>query len=455
MKKIIRSNKWLFSLSAVALVLFGTLALTAARSRGTYSAHEWGTFTSVQGTDGVLLDWRPLQSSRLPGFVYNWAQPGLNRRSAAPMALTKAAITTLQRMETPVIYFYSDEEQSVDVSVQFPQGTITEWYPQAAQIGPSVTAVPPAVAKLDEYAHKVGARRGFTFASLFGDKNVKDSKVRWANVRLLPARSHEDVVASLPADRSGSHYFAARETDADFVRIGSLVATNPSPEQEKFLFYRGVGNFATPLKVTMKNPEEVVLANTGKEPLQHLFLLGLENQSGGFVEVDQLAAGEQRTVRVSLHDSALGQLVPKLSAAVAKSLVQEGLFEKEATAMVNTWKDSWFAEDGLRVLYTLPRQWTDRVLPLTLDPAPRNLVRVMVGRAEVLTSAVQQNLSDALTRAETGDTAARAEAVAQLRKLGRFSEPALKLAMKQLKPDRTQVAWTLFQEASRPATKPL
>ncbi|HXU77486.1 MAG TPA: hypothetical protein VN794_13015, partial [Methylomirabilota bacterium] len=185
------------------------------------------------------------------------------------------------------------------------------------------------------------------------------------------------------------------------------------------------------------------------------FILGLENQSGGFVEVDQLAAGEQRTVRVSLHDSALGQLVPKLSAAVAKSLVQEGLFEKEATAMVNTWKDSWFAEDGLRVLYTLPRQWTDRVLPLTLDPAPRNLVRVMVGRAEVLTSAVQQNLSDALTRAETGDTAARAEAVAQLRKLGRFSEPALKLAMKQLKPDRTQVAWTLFQEASRPATKPL
>ena len=57
--------------------------------------------------------------------------------------------------------------------------------------------------------------------------------------------------------------------------------------------------------------------------------------------------------------------------------------------MVNTWKDSWFAEDGVRVLYVLPRAWTDRTLPLKLDPAPRELVRVMVGRAEVLAPALE------------------------------------------------------------------
>ena len=33
-------------------------------------------------------------------------------------------------METPVIYFYSDREQTVNVRVRFPHGLITEWYPQ-------------------------------------------------------------------------------------------------------------------------------------------------------------------------------------------------------------------------------------------------------------------------------------------------------------------------------------
>src|SRR3989441_8742260 len=87
-----------------------------------FVAHEWGTFTSVQGGDGVLLDWRPLESSRLPKFVYDWQNPGLNRRAAGNLAFGKIGMLTLQRMETPVIYFYAEEKQAVDVAVKFPQG---------------------------------------------------------------------------------------------------------------------------------------------------------------------------------------------------------------------------------------------------------------------------------------------------------------------------------------------
>ena len=33
--------------------------------------HEWGTFTSIAGKNGVAIDWRPLNgASDLPGFVY-------------------------------------------------------------------------------------------------------------------------------------------------------------------------------------------------------------------------------------------------------------------------------------------------------------------------------------------------------------------------------------------------
>ena len=53
--------------------------------------------------------------------------------------------------------------------------------------------------------------------------------------------------------------------------------------------------------------------------------------------------------------------------------------------MVNTWKRSYFRAAGTRVLYVLPREWTDRLLPLHLNPRPRELVRTLVGRVELQT----------------------------------------------------------------------
>src|SRR5438128_11216995 len=108
----------LFSMGLLAAVAGASGLLIAARPAPSYVAHEWGTFTSVQGGDGVLLDWRPLETSRLPKFVYDWKDPGLNRRSAGGGAtFTKTVLMTLQRMETAVIYFYADDKQGVDVTV--------------------------------------------------------------------------------------------------------------------------------------------------------------------------------------------------------------------------------------------------------------------------------------------------------------------------------------------------
>src|SRR5258708_38628683 len=98
--------KWL--LTAVSLTTAGVAVtlLTAGKRPAGYVAHEWGTFTSVQGADGALLNWRPLESSRLPKFVYNWRNPGLGRQPIGELIPGKSALVTLQRMETPVIYFY-------------------------------------------------------------------------------------------------------------------------------------------------------------------------------------------------------------------------------------------------------------------------------------------------------------------------------------------------------------
>jgi hypothetical protein len=446
-------SKWNWSIaSAAAVILLAALSI-GARQNNIYTAHEWGTFTSVQGGDGVLLDWRPLETSRLPGFVYDWKKPGLNRQGTSMLALGKGGLVTLQRMETPVIYFYANNEQIVDVSVHFPQGLITEWYPQAEQIGPSTVPIPAVIATADDYAHRAGANPAFTFGSLWRNGAVKESRARWAKVHILPQTQNASLSTLVPTDRSGTHYFAARATDANYLQIASLVATNPFPEQEKFIFYRGVGNFSTPLKASMDLGGAVTIANQGGEPLSHLFILASEKKAGGFIEVEHLSPGEQRTVDMKLkREPLMGvNLSHKLAGAIAKAAVKEGLFPREAAAMVDTWKDSWFEEDGFRVLYVLPREWTDRTLPLKLDPAPRSLVRVMVGRAEILAPVQEKRLADAILKASQGDQQARQEVLVELKRLGRFAEPALRLAMKDAKPPVTQTGWTLFQAAATTA----
>src|SRR6266496_740837 len=132
-----------------------------------YLAHEWGTFTSVQGADGVLLPWNPLETTPLPKFVYDWNKPGLDRR---PASAPKSVFVTLQRMETPVIYFYSNHERTVDVTVRFPQGLITEWYPQAHDIGPSAFPPNKLATALDGFAQQAGLSPRITLASMFGRK---------------------------------------------------------------------------------------------------------------------------------------------------------------------------------------------------------------------------------------------------------------------------------------------
>ena len=83
--------------------------------------HEWGTFTSVAAEDGAAVEWVPPQGPRdLPCFVDR------------VLFNIKGWLPATVRMETPVVYFYSTEEKTVDVRVRFRKGIVTEWYPRAA-----------------------------------------------------------------------------------------------------------------------------------------------------------------------------------------------------------------------------------------------------------------------------------------------------------------------------------
>src|SRR5207244_604679 len=105
--------------------------------------------------------------------------------------------------------------------------------------------------------------------------------------------------------------------------------------------------------------------------------------------------------------ASLNDLRAQIMQRMEESLVASGLYAAEAKAMVQTWQDSWFGEEGLRVLYILPRNWTDQILPLNVSPTPSELVRVMVGRAEMIPPSLEWQLLKQMVKFSESDEAAR------------------------------------------------
>lgn len=398
-----------------------------------YIAHEWGTFTSIQGTDGIPILWQSLNSGDLPLFVYNRtrAQDAALLGVSSVLGGGKGTMSAIQRMETPVIYFYSLKPQKVDVRVDFPSGSITEWYPQISKLGPAP---------------------GTNITAFIDPQQRAKSFIEWSQVQVTPGSQQ-----ALRKEEAASHYYAARETDAANLTVyppaaAPLSANIPEPQNEKFLFYRGLGNFASPLKARAVTDNSVFVENVLDTPLQHVFVIDQRQGKYAFSYHATLGKKQSMTIPTSIRSSQIpiAESREGLLQAMRKSLVSAGLFEKEAAAMVKTWEDSWFDEPGLRVLYVLPGNWTDSTLPLKITPAPSQSARVFVGRAELLAPAMEKNLQN-LTHLYSTATEDQQQALAlEVKKfrLGRFTQAAFsRITQDNSDPKFINAAWSLYQNS--------
>jgi hypothetical protein len=234
----------------------------------------------------------------------------------------------------------------------------------------------------------------------------------------------------------------ARETDSALVQVqtrqreplpGGGAQIKRQYQCEKFLFYRGLGTFTLPLEIRSNDgPTKAGLVlrlrNTHDQPLRGLFAVSVEKDHIQFAALPDLPGkGTQELTAGSIFTESLplSEGVPQVKSAVATALVAAGLYPKEAQAMVNTWEKSYFRTEGLRMLYVLPRDTVDGVIPIQVRPTPDDLVRVMVGRVEVLTPATERRLEEAVTSLGAKDPARRKAAQAELTRLGRLQEPIL------------------------------
>lgn len=347
-----------------------------------FIVHEWGTFTTFSGSDGIHLEYRPLDTNHqdLPSFVVDRLI-----QSGQPF-MAKARIRAKVRMETPVTYFYTDRQRKVRVSVDFPEGLLTEFYPPVRKMAPT-----------------------FDRKAALGDgEMIGNSTLDWGEVDLIPLSTFrpdvgDDQLADflqqrtlstiLPQGDRYSHYVYARETDSALVHVNLPAPTKPNTGPrgsfiEKFLFYRGVGKFQLPVHVRFNELQQAVIANDGKRPLRSMILLDIKGDVTRMAVLPALAAESTAVLPEPqvVQNQQVGQ-------RVIQALVEEGLYEKEAVAMVRTWQDSWITEQGTRLLYMVPEEDTERLLPLHIEPAPAKSVRVLVGRLEIMDPAQEREVT--------------------------------------------------------------
>ena len=154
----------------------------------------------------------------------------------------------------------------------------------------------------------------------------------------------------------------------------------------------------------------------------------MEGGRGGYTYRPALRPGETVSGVIPSMDRALplAEFSKKIGDDLAARLATSGLFAKEARAMVNTWQTSYFQTEGIRVLFVLPQSWTDAFIPMNIEPQPRKIVRVMVGRLEMLSADRQRRAEAAIARLGSGDSSESRRAYQFLREQGRYVEPIIR-----------------------------
>lgn len=368
------ARRWLPRLLAFGLLglsLAGWLIADEQRTALDLTVHEWGTFTAIAGKDGRALEWLPLGQPRfpastdLPNFVEHISDVNF-----------KLGLRGTIRMETPVLYFYSPRDVAVSARVAFAKGLITEWYPRADRVEPGGVVPNTSLSQLSA-----------------------DGSITWNHVAVSP-----NLASEFPSEVQSNRYYAARETASSPLRV----QTSAGEQQEKFLFYRGVSASPLPLSARLTSDGKLVVKSLSGDEIPQAILFERRGERVGYRLMGAL------TDETTVDPPVLTGSVDSLYGDLEEILVGQGLYRDEAHAMVETWKDSWF-EEGSRLIYIVPRGFIGNVLPLTIDPAPGQIVRVFVGRLEIVTPATASAVKGAVARNDEET----------LKKYERFLEPIL------------------------------
>ena len=364
------------SLLACGLTIF----IQGTPAQAPLIVHEWGTITTRHAPNGTpqgRLN-RINASEVLPAFVHRYEPPATEKdpkSSLGKTTLTPGRPDVTMRLETPVIYFYSPTGSArtppFDVSVHLRGGIVNEFYPHGEPT--AAVDVERVNAKM-----KAGLVQSWDGAVL---NNYVIGGLRWSGLTL------RDTVP-LPAT-SSPVWLAPR-------RVGSTGVLTASGQGERYLFYRGVAHLDALVQterlageVRLRAPQRLHWLRAPSMTISHLWVADIRDGGrGAFRELQQLVVSKEGVSRELARVPLFAANEPTVAAmtdlkrSMKAALVEAGLFDDEAAAMLETWRESYFATQGLRAFYIVPREWTEYFLPLEISVRHR-LTRVLVGRIDL------------------------------------------------------------------------
>src|SRR5262245_4700381 len=248
-----RARRLVVALGSIALLSAGGVALAKGGNSAPPPAaplvvHEWGTFTSVQGTKGLVLEGLHPEEEPLPAFVYSRAKVrDCPLRAYGWKGLETQPTHVTQKMETPVIYFHGGVGTRRRVRVDFVKGLITQWYPVSDLLGPP---------------------EGKSEDGPLDVAKVERSFLEW-EVELLEAGAPPP--SQVPTVAKDDPWSFARDVDAAWVKTTPRKGPERQGpvEAERYLFYRGLGTFDLPFRAEMDEQGAVTFHNASRETVAH------------------------------------------------------------------------------------------------------------------------------------------------------------------------------------------
>ena len=339
--------------------------------------HEWGTFSSTVDKKGKQFSSQRFEGrTSLPDQVYtlgkasfNWKntiysgydEGNENKESGAYRHIHLLGDTI--RMETPVLYFYSEKEMDIAVDVKFPNGSIGEWYPNRKN-GEKIS---------EDYLETGDIHKKVKSKKILDLKNYTGF-VSWKAKILEPKKK-----SNFSINTNSTEWTAPRETESNQIQIGN--------EIEKYIFYRGIANFENPISVKLESTKKekfLNLKNLLNEKIPFVFVFNHDYKTKKKLIYWSGSLDENQNYKLNLFEKSTTEFSETHIIEFKKALEKAGLYPKEAEAMMKTWKESYFEKQfGLTVFYLVPENKLNQLLPIQFSVKPDEFKRAFIGRIKI------------------------------------------------------------------------
>jgi len=330
--------------------------------------HEWGVFTVFNDVKYANLN-RKAEWSSLPECFYRqFPRPRLRWQSSG--------------WDKPIVYFYAKPDLlHLSVKVTFTEGVPVAWWPCAAD--PVDYGWPGGEARVVAQGQR-GA--GLPFRSLTWEPWVGDRPPAGPAGPFMHTGELTKAVTEFPlpancwvrqARLATASLLTVDGTDTDPKAVHdywrkTMGGTLLRPEAERFLYYDGLVPTPDYLRCEKIDAGPITLRNRASFDLTQLFVVDRRaKDTVGFASIDSREPFKAGTIRkIEPRPVAAKDWPAEGLKQVRKALVDAGLFEPEADALLAIQRSVLLETEGVSVFHILPVSEYDRMLPLSILPAP-------------------------------------------------------------------------------------